>query len=1460
MAGTEYELTGDFPWNERARGGSRMYTSSVTGNVTRPSQQQPREDDFAALRMAALEELDPKRQARTAVLPQREGTVRVLDTKKLDRATRAELLLSVAEEDTSSNLIMLQKLRARLDKAGISVPKVTVRYRDLSVITTIKIGSTSVPTLINVAKHMVEPVLKLVGKAKKKDSYPIIDSVSGVLRPGVLTLLLGPPGSGKSTMLKTLAGYNRREPGITVKAAELTYNGKQFHEFRVERSSAYISQVDIHYGELTVRETFDFSARCQSAGYRVATLEALQEAERAQGIVPDPEVDAFMKSSIYGKGRDASLSVDITIALLGLDVCADTVVGNAMLRGISGGQKKRVTTGELLVGPARVLFADEISTGLDSNTTFSITKAIGNLAHIMDYTVVVGLLQPSPETYDLFDEVILISNGRVPFHGPLSAVLPFFEALGYHCPVRRGVADFLQEVTTPSDQHKYWDKEKNGGRPFRYTTMQMFLEAYRRQPYWQSMADELAAPWTSETESFAAHGALQIEPYAQRRSELLRANFWRWLTLMIRTKIFVIFRTVQVCLMAFLLSTVFWQAPKDSVEDANLYYGVMFYSLLYQLLGAISEMHLLVDRLAVMLRQRDARFYPGWAFAVPVVVLRLPFCLLEAVLWSVLVYWIVGFATSVRFLQFTWQLFLMNAWSVQMFVLIAAITRNDTIATAVGSFFLLIFINVSGFVLNASDIPPWWLGGFWANPFAYATRSLAINEFTSSDWDKPDTVNGGNLGQNALAFRGFQTDYWWCWVSTGFAIGTFFLNAAVFVAAITYLPAPYSPPTMTQENLADFELSRRILSENAALHAPGVRVVSRSAETGRNGDGEANKSGQAARTLPGESKDEIDVDAAANEHNTAVDGAETLEALEASLPADAALPTRRASSLSVASHRERLNASFTAGAQYKEATALKFHEVVMTFRDVCYSVSLPKDVDPAKANDPGAEGQHVGKLRLLKNIDGVFRPHVLTALMGASGAGKTTLMDVLAGRKTEGLITGDIRINGYPKQDATLARVMGYVEQVDIHLPQSTVLESLEFSAALRLPSTVEEPVRRAFVREIMDLAELGPLRNAFVGTLGESGLSVEQRKRLTLAVELVANPGIVFMDEPTSGLDARAASIVMNAVRNTVDTGRTVVCTIHQPSIDIFQAFDELLLLKPGGRTIYNGPMGDDSAALIAYFEAIPGVEPIKPRYNPANWMLELRKDVDATISEFENPREGIPDIDLAQLSPPGLGVQFRCCLRRNFVQYWRLPEYNITRFASTILIGLVFGTMFWRKGSDRTTVTGVLNIMGVLFSSVVFVGISNCLMVQHVVNTQRIVFYRERAAGLYGVLPFSAAQQLVEIPYLVAQAVVYAAIVYWMIWFQRSAGAFFCFWFYYIDPVSWSLYGLATAQLKDFGDETIIGFDGVEQSIPAFLESYFGYKASMLGPIVAILLAFSACFIGVSVFGFSRLNFQSR
>ncbi|EXC25846.1 ABC transporter G family member 40 [Morus notabilis] len=440
--------------------------------------------------------------------------------------------------------------------------------------------------------------------------------------------------------------------------------------------------------------------------------------------------------------------------------------------------------------------------------------------------------------------------------------------------------------------------------------------------------------------------------------------------------------------------------------------------------------------------------------------------------------------------------------------------------------------------------------------------------------------------------------------------------------------------------------------------------------------------------------------------------------------------------------------------------------------------------------------------------------------MGVSGAGKTTLMDVLAGRKTGGYIDGDIRISGYPKNQETFARISGYCEQNDIHSPHVTVYESLLYSAWLRLPAEVDSETRKMFIEEVMELVELAPLRQALVGLPGVNGLSTEQRKRLTIAVELVANPSIIFMDEPTSGLDARAAAIVMRTVRNTVDTGRTVVCTIHQPSIDIFEAFDELFLMKRGGQEIYVGPLGRHSCHLINYFESIEGVAKIKDGYNPATWMLEvtgpaqeMSLGVDFTdlyqnsdlyrrnkdlIKELSTPAPGSKDLYFPTQFSRSFLTQCMACFWKQRWSYWRNPPYTAVRFLFTTGIALMFGTMFWDMGSKTSKQQDLTNSMGSMYSAVFFIGVQNAMSVQPVVSIERAVFYREKAAGMYSAFPYTFGQTAVEIPYLVCQAVVYCLIVYAMIGFEWTIAKFFWYLFFtFFALMYFTYYGMMAVAL---------------------------------------------------------------
>lgn len=216
------------------------------------------------------------------------------------------------------------------------------------------------------------------------------------------------------------------------------------------------------------------------------------------------------------------------------------MVGDDMLRGISGGQKKRVTTGEMLVGPSRALFMDEISTGLDSSTTYQIVNSLRNYVHIFNGTALISLLQPAPETFDLFDDIFLIAEGEIIYEGPREHVVEFFETMGFKCPPRKGVADFLQEVTSKKDQMQYWARPDE---PYRFIRVREFAEAFQSFHVGRRMGDELAVPFDKKKSHPAA---LTTKKYGVGIKELVNTSFSREYLLMKRNSFVYYFKFGQV--------------------------------------------------------------------------------------------------------------------------------------------------------------------------------------------------------------------------------------------------------------------------------------------------------------------------------------------------------------------------------------------------------------------------------------------------------------------------------------------------------------------------------------------------------------------------------------------------------------------------------------------------------------------------------------------------------------------------------------------------------------------------------------------------------------------------------------------------------------------------------------------------------------------------------------------------
>ncbi|KAL2493147.1 ABC transporter G family member 36 [Abeliophyllum distichum] len=1451
------------------------------------------EEDEEALRWAALEKLPTYDRLRKTVLKSYVGSAnqdnnnkvvhKEVDVRNLDTNARQEFidrLFKVTEEDNEK---FLKKFRNRIDRVGITLPTVEVRYEHLTVEADCFIGDRALPTLPNAARNIAETALSCFGiRLAEKTTFTILKDISGIIKPSRMTLLLGPPSSGKTTLLLALAG----KLDSTLKTrGEITYNGHQLNEFVPQKTSAYISQNDVHVGEMTVKETLDFSARCQGVGSRYELLTELARRERDAGIFPEAEVDLFMKATAM-EGVQSSLITDYTLRILGLDVCRDTIVGDEMIRGISGGQKKRVTTGEMIVGPTKTLFMDEISTGLDSSTTFQIVKCLQHVVHLTEATVLMSLLQPAPETYELFDDIILLSEGQIVYQGPREHVLEFFESCGFKCPERKGTADFLQEVTSRKDQEQYWtDRSK----PYKYIPVSEFAKRFKRFHVGLRLENELSVPYDK---SRSHNAALVYKKYSVPKRELLKANFDKEWLLIKRNSFVYVFKSVQIIIVAIITSTVFLrtQLHTRNENDGAVYIGALLFSMICNTFNGFAELSLAIQRLPVFYKQRDLLFHPPWAFTLPTFLLKIPISMFEAIVWMVTAYYTIGFAPEAsRFFKQLLLIFVIQQMAGAMFRLIAAICRTMIISNTGGALTLLLVFLLGGFILPREKIPVWWRWGYWVSPLSYGYNAISVNEMFAPRWmNKMASDNVTRLGVAVLNNFDIFPERNWYWIGIGALVGFVVLFNVLYTLALMYLNPLGKPQAVISKEMA------------------------REMETGHE---ETNEAPRLKTTMS--KKDSH------NRSLSAADGNNTVE-----------MAMQRMSSRSKANGLYRNQDSIleaAIGVAPKRGMVLPFTPLAMSFDSVNYFVDMPPEMKE--------QGVTEDKLQLLREVTGSFRPGVLTALMGVSGAGKTTLMDVLAGRKTGGYIEGDIRISGFPKKQETFARISGYCEQTDIHSPQVTIRESLIYSAFLRLRKEVSNEEKMTFVDEVMDLVELDNLKDAIVGIPGVTGLSTEQRKRLTIAVELVANPSIIFMDEPTSGLDARAAAIVMRTVRNTVDTGRTVVCTIHQPSIDIFEAFDELLLMKRGGQVTYGGPLGQHSQKIIEYFEAIPGVPRIKEKYNPATWMLEVssvateaRLGMDfaeyyksttlyqrnkALVKELSTPPPGAKDLYFPTQYSQATWGQFKSCIWKQWWTYWRSPDYNLVRYFFTLVCALMVGTIFWRVGTKRGSSADLLTVIGAMYTSVLFVGINNCSTVQPIVAIERTVFYRERAAGMYSALPYAIAQVIVEIPYVFVQTTYYTLIVYAMVSFQWTAAKFFWFffvnffsflyftyygmmtvsitpnhqvaaifaaafyalfnlfsgffiprpsipkwwvWYYWICPVAWTVYGLIIGQYGDVEETITVPGTSFDPMIKSYIQDHFGYDPNFKGPVAAVLIGFTVFFAFLYAYCIKKLNFQTR
>ena len=478
---------------------------------------------------------------------------------------------------------------------------------------------------------------------------------------------------------------------------------------------------------------------------------------------------------VIRKAEQEGLPRKIMLNILGLSDVEETFVGDATVRGISGGQRRRVTVGEMLMSRTPVVCGDEISTGLDAASTYDMVDVLFNLDPSNNFSRVFALLQPSPETVSLFDEVIVLAEGRIIYAGPIEEVEDYFAELGFKSPEFVDIADFLQMVST-DDREDLYDPPINVRtkrhltiaptvadlanifhKSYRGTRIQELLET-KSQYGWdkvekRSVFDKVdkflrksssfgdlarvPAPVPTRTLAFSKFEAVKHK-YANHwyRSTILITR--RFLTLWVRDKAVLAFSVVRNVINGASVGGVFINA-----EDFISIEGALFQTGIFVLLGSLQTSSGLVSDRVLFYKHADANFYSAWPYVCGRTLSQIPQTLLmDTIVSGTVLYFMIGLAdreSASNFFTFLLILFLFSLVMNQQLAVFASFASEARLPVYT-SCTLFVSILFSGFILPFSTIPDYLVWLYWWNPFAWAYRAFILNEAYSGRWTDPEAL------------------------------------------------------------------------------------------------------------------------------------------------------------------------------------------------------------------------------------------------------------------------------------------------------------------------------------------------------------------------------------------------------------------------------------------------------------------------------------------------------------------------------------------------------------------------------------------------------------------------------------------------------------------------------------------------------------------------------------------------
>lgn len=412
----------------------------------------------------------------------------------------------------------------------------------------------------------------------------------------------------------------------------------------------------------------------------------------------------------------------------------------------------------------------------------------------------------------------------------------------------------------------------------------------------------------------------------------------------------------------------------------------------------------------------------------------------------------------------------------------------------------------------------------------------------------------------------------------------------------------------------------------------------------------------------------------------------------------------------------------------------------------------------------------------------------ILAVVGPSGSSKTTFLDALAGRIEPKSLKGRILVNGRA-MDPAFKRISGYVMQDDNLFPLLTTRETLMFSARLRIPNTMSYAEKAERVDSLIQQLGLVACADTKVGDEKIRGVSGGERRRVSIGVDLIHDPAVLFLDEPTSGLDSTSALQVMQILSHmAVTRQRTVVLTIHQPSYRILETINRLLVMAKGN-VIFQGEVQGIISFFIGLGHALPqfvngvefaldiiedyqeqpeGLQQLVKSYQKSQYAKEEQLFIDAN-----------PDAESMsmQTHKPSFATSFfsesLVLGHRNLVNILRTPELFFSRIGLMVVVGLTLGTLFLQAGISAKGVSQRLGFFG--FTLALFVFTSTEAL--PVFLNERQIFIRETSRGAYRVSAYVVAQALVILPFLFMLAMLFSCVSYFTVGLAKNAGAFFFF-----------------------------------------------------------------------------------